>query len=100
MPMYVFQCPCCHETREYVFRRVEDRDKAEVCDGCSEYMVRQITSPAQQKPFTPYFHHQLGQNFSSRNEEDRFAKKHGLVNITKDFGKSVMDMANRKGKMK
>lgn len=89
MPMYEFKCDYCGAIKEYVFRHVDNRDQLETCSNCEEFMRRQITTH-KTKPFTPYYHRQLGQNFNSLSEEKAYAKKHGLVNISRDFGKTLL----------
>ena len=88
MPIYVFVCKYCDNRHEFVLRQVQDRDKEEICEKCNEYMRREITHH-KTRPFTPYYHRQLEQHFSSRDEEKRYAKKNGLVNISSDFGKKI-----------
>lgn len=85
-----FFCRECRDRIE-VFCKMEGVTPTLFCKKCGNER-EPLDKQAQMywKPFTPYYHHQLGEHFSSRSEERDFVKKNGLVNISGDFGRGKM----------
>lgn len=88
-------CPFCNKI-ERLFRKVEDKDEPVYCEPCQEEM--KLTNPGGKpywKPFTPYFHIGLDQYFQTRSDENSYAKKNGLVDITGCF-KDISSFGNNR----
>lgn len=81
MPIYEFRCEADGYYAED-YRDITQRDIPMLCEKCGGPMKRLISKLAYQKPYAPGFHHQLQQTFHSKSEEQHFAKKHGMVDIT------------------
>ena len=90
-----FMCIACGARVEKFCKAVEGAIEEVDCHICGgECAIVEKTSPLAHRPFTPYYHHQLDQYFHSRSDEKSYTKKHGMVNISGDFGKG--SMAERK----
>ena len=76
-----FHCPECNVYSERVVK-TEDFGNPVHCDCGTQMSEGDVSKPLYWKPFTPYYHTQLEQTFMTKDDEKRYTKKHGMVDIS------------------
>lgn len=74
-----FKCHGCDYQGKHFYRVGEEVP----CPECRDPLERRTPpEPPYWKPYTPGYHKQLDQFFHTKDDEVRYAKKHGLADIT------------------